>query len=167
MLHQPLFGQASHATTVPLPLLLAFARQESAFEAGARSSANARGVLQMLTSTARLAAKRAGLPAPTANGLYDPAINIPLGASHIAWLLRRFDDVLPFAAAGYNAGEHRVDRWIRERAGLSLDVWIDAIPYRETRNYVHNVLAFNQIYAARFGDETPMLPNIDLVVTPR
>ena len=167
VLHQPLFGQTSHATTVPLPLLLAFARQESAFEADARSSANARGVLQMLLSTARLAAKRAGLPAPTANGLYDPAINIPLGASHIAWLLRRYDDVLPFAAAAYNAGEHRVDRWMREREGVALDVWIDAIPFRETRNYVHNVLAFNQIYAARFGDETPMLPNLDLVVTPR
>ena len=167
VLHQPLFGQASHATTVPLPLLLAFARQESAFEANARSSANARGVLQMLTSTARLAAKRAGLPTPTANGLYDPTINIPLGASHIAWLLRRYDDVLPFAAAAYNAGEHRVDRWRREREGVALDVWIDAIPFRETRNYVHNVLAFNQIYAARFGGETPMLPNLDLVVTPR
>ena len=167
VLHLPLFGQASHATTVPLPLLLAFARQESAFEANARSSANARGVLQMLTGTARLAAKRAGLPAPTANGLYDPAINIPLGANHIAWLLRRYDDVLPFAAAAYNAGEHRVDRWIRERAGLSLDVWIDAIPFRETRNYVHNVLAFNQIYAARFGPKTPMLPGLDTLVAAR
>ncbi|MYG12084.1 MAG: transglycosylase SLT domain-containing protein [Gammaproteobacteria bacterium] len=167
VLHERLFGLASHATTLPLPLLLAFARQESAFEADARSSANARGVLQMLTSTARLAAKRAGLPAPTANGLYDPAINIPLGASHIAWLLRRYDDVLPFAAAAYNAGEHRVDRWMRERAGVALDVWIDAIPFRETRNYVHNVLAFNQIYAARFGDETPMLPGVDMAVAPR
>ena len=82
-------------------------------------------------------------------------------------MLRRYDDVLPFAAAAYNAGEHRADRWIRERAGVALDVWIDAIPFRETRNYVHNVLAFNQIYAARFGDETPMLPSLDLVVTPR
>ncbi len=167
VLHQSLFGQASHATTVPLALLLAFARQESAFAAGARSSANARGVLQMLPSTARLAAKRAGLPTPTANGLYDPAVNIPLGASHIAWLLRRYDDVLPFAAAAYNAGEHRVDRWIRERAGMALDAWIDAIPFRETRNYVHNVLAFNQIYAARFGAAPPMLSNPDKVVAPR
>ncbi len=166
VLHQPLFGKASHATTVPLPLLLAFARQESAFEATARSSANARGVLQMLIGTARLAAKRAGLPPPTASGLYDPSVNIPLGASHIAWLLRRYDDVLPLAAAAYNAGERRVDRWIRESAGLSLDVWIDAIPFSETRNYVHNVLAFNQIYAARFGAGAPMLPNLDLVVTP-
>ena len=167
VLHEPLFGQASFTTTVPLPLLLAFARQESAFEADAHSSANARGILQMLLSTARLAAKRAGLPSPTASDLYDPTINIPLGASHIAWLLRRYNDVLPFAAAAYNAGEHRVDRWMRERAGVALDVWIDAIPFRETRNYVHNVLAFNQIYAARFGEEAPMLPGIDRVVAPR
>ncbi|MYK27699.1 MAG: lytic transglycosylase domain-containing protein [Gammaproteobacteria bacterium] len=75
--------------------------------------------------------------------------------------------MLPFAAAAYNAGEHRVDRWMRERAGVALDVWIDAIPFRETRNYVHNVLAFNQIYAARFGDETPMLPGVDMAVAPR
>jgi len=166
-LHLPLFGQASHATTVPLPLLLAFARQESAFAANARSSANARGVLQMLTSTARLAARRAGLPAPTAKDLYDPAVNIPLGASHIAWLLRRYDNVLPFAAAAYNAGEHRVDRWMKERAGLPLDVWIDAIPIRETRDYVHAVLAFNQIYAARFGSTTPMLAEADILVAAR
>ena len=164
--HERLFGKASRATGVPLSLLLAFGRQESAFEAKARSSANARGVLQMLPSTARLAARRAGLRTPTATGLYDPAVNIPLGASHIAWLLRRYDNVLPFAVAAYNAGEHRVDRWIRECAGLSMDVWIDAIPFRETRNYVHGVLAFNQIYAARFGYAVPTLPSLDVEVAP-
>lgn len=157
ILHRPLFERGSHNTDVPLPVLLAFARQESAFAAKAKSVANARGVLQMLPSTARLAAKRAGLPQPAANDLYDPAVNIPLGSHHIAWLLRRYNGSLPLAAAGYNAGEHRADRWAKELAGAPMDVWIESIPFRETRNYVKNVLAFALVYAHRLGEPPPSL----------
>lgn len=157
ILHRPLFERGSHNTAVALPVLLAFARQESAFVAKARSTANARGVLQMLPSTARLAARRAGLPQPSANDLYDPAVNIPLGSHHIAWLLRRYDQSLPLAAAAYNAGEHRADRWAKELAGAPMDVWIESIPFRETRNYVKNVLAFALVYAHRLGEPPPPL----------
>ena len=157
VLHLPLFKRASHVTAVPLPVLLAFARQESAFEANARSPANARGVLQMLPSTARLAAKRAGLPIPSTVDLFDPAINIPLGSSHIAWLMRRYDGALPLVAAAYNAGEHRADRWVKDLTGAPMDVWIESIPYRETRNYVKNVLAFASVYAYRLGKPPPYL----------
>ena len=157
ILHRPLFERGSHNADVALPVLLAFARQESAFAAKARSVANARGVLQMLPSTAKLAAKRAGLPQPSANDLYDPAVNIPLGSHHIAWLLRRYDQSLPLAAAAYNAGEHRADRWAKELAGAPMDVWIESIPFRETRNYVKNVLAFAVVYAHRLGEPPPPL----------
>ena len=163
VLHLPLFERASHRTNVALPVLLAFARQESAFRADARSVANARGILQMLPSTARVAARRAGLPLPTANDLYDPAKNIPLASSHIAWLMRRYDQALPFVAAAYNAGEHRADRWMREYAGAPLDAWIEAIPFRETRNYVKNLVAFSQVYAHLFDRPVPILPDIDAV----
>ena len=157
ILHRPLFERGSHNADLPLPVLLAFARQESAFSAKARSVANARGVLQMLPSTARLAARRAGLPQPSANDLYDPAVNIPLGSHHIAWLLRRYDQSLPLAAAAYNAGEHRADRWAKKMAGAPMDVWIESIPFRETRNYVKNVLAFALVYAHRLGEPPPPL----------
>ena len=157
ILHLPLFERGSHNADVALPVLLAFARQESAFAAQARSHANARGVLQMLPSTARLAARRAGLPQPSPSDLYDPAVNIPLGSHHIAWLLRRYDQSLPLAAAAYNAGEHRADRWAKELAGAPMDVWIESIPFRETRNYVKNVLAFALVYAHRLGEPPPPL----------
>lgn len=157
ILHRPLFERGSHNSAVALPVLLAFARQESAFAAKARSVANARGVLQMLPSTARLAARRAGLPQPSANDLYDPAVNIPLGSHHIAWLLRRYDHSLPLAAAAYNAGESRADRWAKELTGAPMDVWIESIPFRETRNYVKNVLAFALVYAHRLGEPPPPL----------
>ena len=155
--HEPLFRQASHASGLPLALLAAFARQESLFDPRARSPANARGVMQMLHSTARLAARRAALPAPSLEDLYDPAVNIRLGSQHIAWLLKRYDEVLPFAAAAYNAGESRADRWIKAAAGWPMDVWIEAIPFKETRNYVMNVLAFKQIYGQLLDDPLPLL----------
>ncbi len=166
VLYRRHFAQASHQTDLPLSLLLAFARQESAFVAHARSSANARGLLQILPSTARATARRAGLPQPSASDLYRPEINVPLGAAHIARLLQRYDQSLPLAAAAYNAGESRVRRWRRDRGGVPLDVWIERIPFSETRNYVKNLLAFNQVYAYRLGRPTPLLPNVDELVTP-
>lgn len=161
--HLPLFRRASHTTEVALPILLAFARQESIFQADARSEANARGILQMLPGTARLTARRAGLPQPTANDLDDPTRNITLASSHIGWLMRRYNHVLPFVAAAYNAGEHRVDRWMREHAGAPIDAWVEAIPFRETRDYVKNLVAFSQVYARLFDQPVPILPNIDAV----
>ena len=159
----PLFKRSSHITEVALPILLAFARQESVFQADARSVANARGILQMLPSTARVTARRAGLPLPAANDLYDPARNITLASSHIAWLMRRYNQALPFVAAAYNAGEHRADRWMREFAGAPIDAWVEAIPFRETRNYVKNLVAFSQVYARLFDQPVPILPDIDAV----
>ena len=152
-----LFRKTSHVTNVPVSFLIAFARQESAFDPAARSPANARGILQMLHSTARLAARRAGESSPTLNDLYDPEINIRLGGHHIAWLLKRYDQSLPLTAAAYNAGERRADRWIRDAADWPMDVWIESIPFTETRNYVKNVLAFNQVYSHLLGDPIPML----------
>ena len=155
--HESAFRQASHLTGLPLPLLAAFARQESLFDPLARSPANARGVMQMLHGTARLAARRAALPAPSLEDLYDPAVNIRLGSHHIAWLLLRYEGALPFAAAAYNAGESRADRWIKDAPGWPMDVWIEAIPFRETRNYVKNVLAFKQVYGQLLGEPLPLL----------
>ncbi len=164
IIHAPTFRQTSHATGIPVSVLVAFARQESAFDRFARSSAEARGVMQMLHSTARLAARRAGLPAPSLAQLFDPGTNIPLGGHHIAWLLQRYDQVLPIAAAAYNAGEGRAERWIQGARGWPMDVWIESIPFRETRNYVKNVLAFNHVYSRLLGQPLPLLGTHEMVV---
>ena len=165
--HTPTFLKTSHATGIPMSVLVAFARQESIFDRFARSSADARGVMQMLQSTARFAARRAGMPPPSAADLHDPTVNIPLGGHHIAWLLERYDQVLPVAAAAYNAGETRVDKWLKDSEGWPMDVWIESIPYTETRNYVKNVVAFNQVYSLVLGQPLPMLRAHENIVRPR
>ena len=165
--HAVIFRQASRATGIPVSTLAAFARQESFFERRARSTANARGVMQMLHSTARFAARRAGMRSPTVEDLYDPTINIPLGGHHLAWLLKRYDQTLPLVAAAYNAGEGRVDRWMKDAAGQPMDAWIESIPFRETRNYVKNVLSFNLVYSRLLGKPLPMLRAHETVVPPR
>lgn len=165
--HAPSFRRASHETGIPMPVLLAFARQESIFDRFAHSSAGARGVMQMLHSTARFAARQAGKPSPSVSDLFDPAKNIPLGGHHLAWLLKRYDQVLPVAAAAYNAGEGRADRWLRGAEGWPMDTWIESIPFYETRNYVKNVLSFIQVYSHLLGEPVPMLGPHETVVRAR
>ena len=157
MAYPNLYRRVSYVTTVPEPFLLAISRQESLFDPRARSSANARGLMQLLHSTAVLVAKRVGTTSPTTTDLYDPTINIELGGHHMARLLDRYGNRRPLAAAAYNAGEHRVDRWISKASGQPMDVWIESIPFRETRKYVKNVLFFAQVYSQLQGEKPPML----------
>lgn len=140
------FRAASAETALPIPLLMAVTRQESAFDRQARSHANARGLMQLLPSTARVVANRLRETPPSTALLYQADTNVRLGAHYLAWLSERFNGQIPLVTAAYNAGEHRVDRWIKDREGVAMDVWIEGIPFRETRNYVKNVLAFKQVY---------------------
>ena len=151
------FQRISHATTVPHSFLIAVARQESAFDPKARSSANARGLMQLLHSTATGVARRSNLAAPSTVDLYTPGVNIEIAGHHLAELLVRYDNARPLAAAAYNAGQHRVTRWTKNARGMPMDIWIETIPFRETRNYVKNVLAFAQVYGQLLGQPTPML----------
>jgi len=160
------FRRASMRTGLPTALLMAIARQESAMDSQARSPANARGLMQLLPTTARLVSRRTQLPTPDSTNLYDPNTNITLGSHHMAWLMSRYQDQVPLAAAAYNAGERRVDRWIKDAAGSPVDVWIETIPFRETRNYVKNVLAFRHVYGARLNLSAPMLDATEVLVLP-
>lgn len=135
-------------------------------EAKARSTANARGLMQLLPSTAKLVARRAKQPVPSADDLYDPTTNIQLGSYHLAWLMERYNQQTPLAIAAYNAGEHRVDRWIKGIENMPVDVWIENIPFRETRNYVKNVLAFRHVYGNRLNTPSPILLPVEQWVTP-
>jgi soluble lytic murein transglycosylase len=157
MVYQEEFRRISAITTVPHSFLIAIARQESAFDPSARSSANARGLMQLMHATANSVAKRVGLPAPTTTDLYNPAVNVEISGHHLAQLMNRYGNRRPLVAAAYNAGQSRVDRWIKNASGIPIDVWIETIPYRETRNYVKNVLAFAQVYGQLLNSPVPML----------
>ncbi len=156
-LYQQEFRVAALTTDISLPLLYAIARQESAFNARAVSSANARGLMQLIPSTAKLTARRMGLSSPSVTQLHQPELNIKLGSFHFGWLIDRFEGQTALAVAAYNAGEKRVDRWTKNKQGLSLDVWIEQIPFKETRNYVKNVLAFRHVYSHLIGQPEPFL----------
>jgi len=130
---------SARAAGVDPSLLRAVMRRESGFRTQARSAAGAVGLLQIIPSTAARLSALLAFPAPLAEQLEDPAVNVPLGAGYLALLLERFGDPL-VAIAAYNAGPGAVARWSRERTGLPLDVWVESIPFRETRQYVRAVV---------------------------
>ncbi|HSG88830.1 MAG TPA: transglycosylase SLT domain-containing protein [Pseudomonadales bacterium] len=149
--------EAAGARQLQPSWLYAIARQESAFMADARSSAGALGLMQVMPSTARLTAKRLNIPFSSSWQLLDERTNIQIGSGYLKQMYDRFDHNRILASAAYNAGPNRVDRWIVEQDPNPADVWIEGIPYRETRNYVQNVLAFSLIYSIQLGEAQPFL----------
>ncbi|QLB12846.1 soluble lytic murein transglycosylase [Bisgaardia hudsonensis] len=126
---------------------MAIARQESAWRTDVSSHANARGLMQLLPSTARLTAQRQELPYKKESQLFDPFDNIMLGTQHLQELYDKYGNNRILIAAAYNAGSHRVDQWLDKSQGkLTMAEFIATIPYYETRGYVQNVLAYDYYY---------------------
>lgn len=135
-------------------LVNAITRQESNFDPEAVSSANARGLMQLLPGTAQQVARRLGLRHATGMLTNDPEHNMRLGAAYLEQMLDRFGGALPFAIAGYNAGPRRVDEWLStngdpRNGGPPMLDWMELIPFGETRNYVQRVIENIAIYRAR------------------
>src|SRR6056297_91408 len=140
-------------------LIMGLMRAESAMQADARSPAGARGLLQLMDPTARSVARRHGIPYSSASDLYEPARNIALGVAHLGELQRRFNGDWTLVAAAYNAGISRAEQWQRERPDLDRDIWIETLPYYETRDYIPRVLAFATIYEWQLGGSPSVLAN--------
>ena len=130
---------ASALTRLPGDWILAVMRQESLFRRDAVSSAQARGVMQLRLATAAQVAQRWHLPPPDPDSLFDPMAEVPLGAAHLRELLDRYDGQLALALAAYNAGTAPIARWLPQ-GSMDADVWIENIPYNETRAYVEHIL---------------------------
>ncbi|MCK0537587.1 transglycosylase SLT domain-containing protein [Alcanivorax sp. CY1518] len=122
-------------------LLMAVARRESAFHSHATSPVGARGLMQVMPGTARQIAGWLDEPAPATGELYDPLLSIRLGSTYLTDLLNRYQGNRLLALAAYNAGPQRVDEWLNATT-MPFDVWIESIPYYETREYVQAVLAY-------------------------
>jgi soluble lytic murein transglycosylase len=137
-------------------LVLAIIRQESEFDVGAISSANARGLMQLLPATAQAQARREGIPFERAALTSDADYNVTLGAAHLADLVDEFNGSYVMAIAAYNAGAHRVREWVADYGdprARSVDVvdWVELIPFSETRNYVQRVTENLQVYRHRLA----------------
>lgn len=120
-------------------------RQESRYEHTAVSPAGALGLMQVMPATASQTAKKHKLPYSGKSDLHVPETNITIGTHYLDDLLKRFDHPV-LATAAYNAGPSRVNLW-RERFPNEMTIWIESIPFNETRGYVKSVLAYSQIYA--------------------
>ena len=133
-------------------LALAIARRESEFDPAARSAADARGLMQVLPSTAKLVAPRVGLTYDVGR-LNDPAYNVRIGTGYLAELVGQFGPSVALVAAGYNAGPGRPKRWMGmfgDPRDPDVDVidWVEMIPFTETRTYVMRVVESLVIYRA-------------------
>jgi soluble lytic murein transglycosylase len=147
---------ACAAAGVPTPLVLALVRQESEFDPLATSGANARGLIQLLPSTAQDVARRYKLPYAKAADLHVPETNLTIGCYHVKDLMDAFGGSYVLTAASYNAGKGRVTGWIAAHGDPrdpKVDVidWIESIPFDETRNYVMRVLENQLAYKVRQG----------------
>ncbi|WP_052692112.1 transglycosylase SLT domain-containing protein [Teredinibacter purpureus] len=152
---------AASTTKVAPDLIYAVARQESAFSEKARSSAGAMGLMQLMPYTAKSTAKRNGIK-HSKQDLYNPEHNIRLGGHYLQQLLKRYEGNRILAAAAYNAGPRRVSTWIEKNPqDLPYDIWIEIIPYKETRGYVQNVLAFSVIYGYRLGQPRNLVSDLE------
>jgi soluble lytic murein transglycosylase len=136
---------------VPIDLMQALMREESALDPRAISPAGAVGLTQLMLPTARSLARRLGIPLPGRATLMDPPVNIRIGARFLGDLLRRYDGSVALALAAYNAGGGAVGRWLEDRGRLDLDEWVEEIPIEETRGYVKRVLRSFAAYRLLYG----------------
>jgi soluble lytic murein transglycosylase len=125
----------------------AIVRRESSFMPDAASHAGALGLMQVMPGTARYLAKEK----VKRNSLFNPNRNVELGTQYMRYLMDKMDNNPILATASYNAGWRRVQQWLPEKGNIPLDLWIETIPYKETRNYVMAVLAYQQIYSQHLG----------------
>jgi soluble lytic murein transglycosylase len=160
--YYPLHDMAEADWPVPTEFALAIARQESEFNPGAVSPAGALGLMQLMPATAQEVTGALGIDYDRARLTADPIYNATLGTAYLARMLRYYDGSYVLAAASYNAGPGRVDEWIElygdpRRPGADVVIWIETIPFEETRNYVMRVLESLHVYRARLeGSAQPL-----------
>jgi len=138
-------NQAAQHIDIPVCVINAVVRQESGFLTQARSWAQAHGLMQLVTATAKEQAARLGLKEPTAEDLYQPQLNLLLGSTALFGYWQRFRH-LAVALSAYNAGPTAAQKWLKQSSG-PLDTYIEEINFKETRAYVINVLGGAFAYA--------------------
>jgi len=138
----------THADRAELPVDLVFAmiRQESAFDAGAHSWAGARGLMQVMPATGKELAQRLGVPY-SKEKLKEPGTSVLLGTSYFQQVLKMFDGNVELALAGYNGGPYRIKRlWREAPPGTEIDTFVEGLGIQETKTYVKRILLFSDSY---------------------
>ncbi|MFJ2981956.1 MULTISPECIES: transglycosylase SLT domain-containing protein [unclassified Pseudomonas] len=137
--------------------VFAITRQESAFMEDARSSVGASGLMQLMPATAKETARKFSIPLASPQQVFNPDKNIQLGAAYLSQVHSQFNGNRVLASAAYNAGPGRVRQWLKGAKHLSFDVWVESIPFDETRQYVQNVLSYSVIYGQKLNSPQPLV----------
>ncbi len=127
----------------------AVARQESAMNPHAQSPVGALGLMQLMPSTGQTIARQLDAELSNQEELLQPETNIRFGSYYLYKVMEKFSDNPVLATAAYNAGPHRVQRWYPDRSILDADIWVDTMPFYETRLYVRRVMAYAVFYDQR------------------
>ncbi|MBA2652864.1 MAG: transglycosylase SLT domain-containing protein [Tatlockia sp.] len=141
--------QYSRNYQIPAELIYAIIRQESGFRDDVVSPAGARGLMQVMPSTATVVAKRENIFYSHKDQLFSSQKNINIGVAYLKQLNSRYNYHPILIAAAYNAGPSQVGYWIKNHPPKDMDIWIDTLPWHETRNYLKNIIAFNTVYQYR------------------
>jgi len=137
-------------------IIFGLIRRESAFNSEAHSPVGARGLMQIMPRTGRQIAKelKEKWKGQGEKGLLNPSVNLKYGSYYYKQLLEQFNGHYALAAAAYNAGPHRVKKWLPSKRTLAADIWIETIPFKETRGYVSAVLTYALIYQKQLKKNT-------------
>jgi soluble lytic murein transglycosylase len=147
-------------------LIFGLLRQESAFDETADSSAGAKGLMQVMPKTAKEIATELKQVWQRDSSLFNPKLNIQYGSFYYKKLLEEFDQHPLLATAAYNAGPKKVKRWLPNNQALPGDIWIELIPYKETREYVSSVMQYALIYQQRLHRDSLKVVNLIRQVKP-
>lgn len=150
--YEPL-ATAAENQALDLSWVYGIVRQESAYMSNARSRAGALGLMQLMPATGRLVAKKIGIKLKRTKDILDINTNTSLGTAFLRQMLDRFSGNYMLATAAYNAGPRRAKRWAAENSCVPPDIWVELIPFNETRKYVRRVLFYTRIFESRLGQK--------------
>ncbi|WMR32741.1 transglycosylase SLT domain-containing protein, partial [Metapseudomonas otitidis] len=157
MAHRNTLTQQAKVRGLHSSWVFAITRQESAFMADARSGVGAMGLMQLMPGTAKETARKFGIPLASPQQALNPDVNIQLGAAYLSQVHGQFNGNRVLASAAYNAGPGRVRQWLKGANHLAFDVWVESIPFDETRQYVQNVLSYSVIYGKKLNAPQPLV----------
>lgn len=152
LVYEELVKPKAQAKDLDASWVMGLMRSESALAEDAISHAGARGLMQVTPHTATQLARRHSIPYSGRAELLEPETNVLFGTTFLRELLDRYEQNAVLATGAYNAGPGAVDRWVADGYTGDPVVWIDTLPYFETRDYIPRVLAFSTLYEWRFGD---------------
>lgn len=148
--------------SIPPEFVYAIIRQESGFREDVVSSAGAKGLMQVMPQTASVVSKMSKISYNDPKQLFLSNKNINIGIAYLQQLTKRFSNHPVLVAAAYNAGPRQVVYWLKNHPPKEIDVWIETLPWQETRNYLKNVMAFYVVYQYRLNQK----PNLNNFLTP-